>query len=108
LSEPAFIISDTTFCVWRTDQDSVWQRGSIAFPAHPDPDGSQRLLAILDGDPQTYQAHAETNYGHLINLAAVRQVYNHQPLTNALVAALNPDRSFADIAADQEEIGYPG
>ena len=108
LTEPAFIIEDTTFCVWRTYQDSVWQRGTIEFPDDPDPDGSQELLAILDGDPQTYLAYAEAYYERSINLDAVKQVYNHQPLTKALVGALNPDLSFADIAADQEEIGYPG
>jgi hypothetical protein len=108
LTEPAFIIEDTTFCVWRTYQDSVWQRGTIEFPDHPDPDGSQDLLAILEGAPQTYQAYAEMNYERSLNLDAVIRVYNHQPLTNALIEALKPDRSFADIAAAQEEIGYPG
>jgi hypothetical protein len=108
LTEPAFIIEDTTFCVWRTYQDPVWQRGAIEFPDDPNPDGSQQLLAILDGDPQTYQAYTETNYERSIAIDAVIHVYNHQPLTNALVQALNPNRSLADIAADQQEIGYPG
>jgi hypothetical protein len=108
LTEPAFVIEDTTFCVWRTYQDSVWQRGTIEFPDDADPDGSQQLLAILDGDPHTYQAYAETNYERSLNLDAVRHVYNQQPLTNTLVGVLNPGLSLADIAADQEEIGYPG
>jgi hypothetical protein len=108
LTEPAFIVEDTTFCVWRTYHDSLWQCGTIEFPDDGDPDGSQQLLAILDGNPQIYQAYADTNYERSINLDVVIQVYNHQPLTNALVRALNADRSLADIAADQEEIGYPG
>jgi hypothetical protein len=108
LTEPAFVIEETTFCIWCTYGDTAWRRGTINFPDHADPDGSQELLAILDGDPHTYQAYAETNYERSINLDAVVQVYNHQPLTDALIAALNPDLSFADIAADREEIGYPG
>jgi len=108
LTEPAFIIEDTTFCVWRTYHDSVWHRGTIEFPDDPDPDGSQELLAILDGDLQTYQAYAETYYERSIDLDTVVQVYNHQPLRDALVGALNPDLSFTDISADREEIGYPG
>jgi hypothetical protein len=107
LTEPAFIIEDTTFCVWRTYRDSQWQCGTIEFPDDPDPDGSQALLAMLDGNPQIYQAYADTNYERSSNLDTVIHVYNHQPLTIALVEALNPDRSLADIAADQEEIGYP-
>jgi hypothetical protein len=66
------------------------------------------LLAILDGHPRSYQAYAETYYERSIKLEAVKQVYSHQPLTNALVGALNPGLSLADIAADQQEIGYPG
>jgi hypothetical protein len=108
LTEPAFVIEETTFCIWRTYHGSAWQRGNIQFPDHSDPDGSQGLLAILDGDPHTYQAYAETNYERSINLDAIVQVYNHQPLTATLVATINPDLSFANIAADQEEIGYPG
>jgi len=49
LSEPAFTISDTTFCIWRTYSDTSWQRGNIQFPDAKDPDGSADLLAILDG-----------------------------------------------------------
>ena len=108
LTEPAFVIEETTFCIWRTYPDTAWQRGNIQFPDHSDPDGSHDLLAILDGDPQTYHAYAETNYERPTNLDAVVHVYSHQPLTDALVAALNPHLSLADIAADQEEIGYPG
>jgi hypothetical protein len=107
LTEPAFVIEDTTFCVWRTEHDSAWQRGTIEFPDDPDPDGSQGLLALLDGDPQTYRVYAETNHERSLTLDAVRHVYNRQPLTNALVEALNPDWLLADIAADQAEIGYP-
>jgi hypothetical protein len=32
LSEPAFDMESTTFCIWRTNQDSVWRRGGISFP----------------------------------------------------------------------------
>jgi hypothetical protein len=92
MTEPAFVIEETTFCIWRTYHDSAWQRGTIHFPDHSDPDGSHDLLAILDGDPQTYQAYAESHYERLVDLNAIVHVYNHQPLTNAVVAAINPDR----------------
>jgi hypothetical protein len=107
LTEPAFIIEDTTFCVWRTYHDSVWQRGTIQFPDDPNPDGSCSLLAVLDGNPHTYHAYAETCYARQIDLDAVIHIYNHQSLTDAILAALNPDLSVLDIAVDQDEIGYP-
>src|SRR5438874_2641179 len=32
LNEPAFSMKDTTFCIWRTNQDAVWRVGAIEFP----------------------------------------------------------------------------
>lgn len=107
LAQPAFVINETTFCIWRSYHDSAWQRGKIDFPDHPDPDGSHALLAILDGRPQTYHTFAETYYERPIALDAVIQVYNHQPVTEALVRTLNPAIGLADVIEDQGEIGYP-
>jgi hypothetical protein len=107
LTEPAFIIEDTTFCIWRTYHDSVWQRGKIDFPTDPDPDGSQELLAILDGNPQTYHTFAKAYYERPTALEAVVHIYNQQPLSEALVTTLNPDIALADVIEDQGEIGYP-
>ncbi len=33
LSEPAFSIESTTFCIWRRYSDSSWQTGDIDYPA---------------------------------------------------------------------------
>jgi hypothetical protein len=108
LGEPAFGIEDTTFCIWRRYSDRSWQRGAIEFPSGPDPDGSEFLLALLDGQPASYQAWAEDYYERPVHLAAVRQVYAHQPLTDKLVRRLNPAAAAEGLAADVEEIGYPG
>jgi hypothetical protein len=107
LSEPAFSIEDTTFCIWRTYDDSSWQRGDIQFPEGDDPDGSEDLLSILDGDPTTYQEWAESYYEQPISLAAVKDIYNHRPLTRDLLAALNPALSLEELMPDIEGIGYP-
>src|SRR5258708_37399246 len=32
LSEPAFNLKDTTFCIWKRSSDSAWQRGPSSFP----------------------------------------------------------------------------
>jgi hypothetical protein len=108
LQEPAFTIEDTTFCIWRRYSDRAWQRGAIEFPAGADPDGSESLLSTLDGGPATYKAWAEDNYERTLPLAAVRQVYAHKPLTTKLIQWLNPDVTLEDLAADVQEIGYPG
>jgi hypothetical protein len=108
LQEPAFSVSDTTFCIWRRYGDAGWQRGRIEFPPnHRDPDGSEDLLSPLDGDPETYQAWAEKYYERPVSLGAVRQIYDHEPLTIELINRLKPDLSFEDLQADIDEIGYP-
>lgn len=106
LSEPAFTINDTTFCIWRTHPDTLWQRGNIQFPDAEDPDGSAELLAILDGNPETYQQWAEGYYERSIALSAVTHIYEHRSLSPKIVKLLNSDLSLSDVADDVTEIGY--
>lgn len=107
LAEPAFTIEDTTFCIWRRYEDSAWERGEIAFPEASDPDGSADLLALLDGNPKSYQEWAEEYYERRVGIRAIQHIYAHRPLTEAIVTRLNPDLSLLDLAEDIHEIGYP-
>jgi hypothetical protein len=107
LKEPAFSIEDTTFCIWREYCDVAWQCGDIEFPDGSDPDGSQDLLSPLDGNPKSYQDWAKDYYDHSVPLIAVRRVYDHRPLTRALIAQLNSEPTLEDLEADIREIGYP-
>jgi len=106
LAEPAFSLSDTTFCIWRTPTDSAWQHGKITFPNEDGADGSADLLAILDGNPASYRNWAEEYYERPIDLAAVTHIYEHRALTEAIIQQLNPDISLADLTEDITEIGY--
>ena len=108
LKQPAFNMEDTTFCVWRRYGDDSWQVGEIEFPAGADPDGSKRLLSPLDGKPKAYQAWAEDYYERPVSLAGVRHVYAHRPLTEEVVARLNPEVTLRELREDVKEIGYPG
>lgn len=108
LAEPAFRMEDTTFCIWRRVGDRAWQLGPVEFPPrHADPDGSEFLLALLDGRPETYQEWGSDYYEQDLDLAAVQHVYQHKPLTSKVVAELNSDVSLAELADDIKEIGYP-
>jgi len=102
LTEPAF-----TMCLWRKSGGPVWRRGPVAYPAGADPDGSAELLSPLDDRPESYEEWAEEYYEQPVDLRLVQHVYAHQPLTEALVLALNPDLSLDDLADEIEEIGYP-
>ena len=109
LREPAFAVEDATFCIWRRYGDSAWQRGEIAYPPdHSDPDGSEYLLSPLDGRPESYREWAAWYFSKpALGVEAVRQVYQHRPLTDELVRLLNPAVTLDDVESDMAEIGYP-
>jgi hypothetical protein len=114
LTQPAFSVEDTTFCIWRRYSDAEWQRGEIKFPPRQkDSDGSAQLLSPLDGKPRTYLAWA-TDYfrkgdggGRALYIEHVRHIYSHKPLSAELVAEINPNLTLKELAGDVKEIGYP-
>lgn len=106
LSEVAFVIEETTFCVWRSAGSVNWQSGSIQFPDGPDPDGSAQLLKLLDSKPQSYQQWAEAYYERPVDLPSAVHIYEQKSLTDQVVSTLNPSLSIQDLALDLTEIGY--
>ena len=107
LSEPAFSIEATTFCIWRRYSDSTWQVGDIIYPEEKDPDGSEELISILDGSASSYQAFATYYFGKEIDFSAVQYIYEHKSLTDEIVMKLNAEVSMNMLRDDIEEIGYP-
>jgi hypothetical protein len=107
LTEPAFSLKDTTFCIWRRSEDSSWQAGEINYPDEDDPDGSENLLFILDGEPSTYQQFAEEYYEAPVDLRTVASIYEQQPLTSEMIERLNPEVSLETLKEDLEQICYP-
>lgn len=69
------------------------------------------MLAIFDDEPATYCRHADAYYkGHRgppTPEDAVRAVYAHEPITQALVDQLNPAVELPKLRGDLREIGYP-
>lgn len=106
LAEPAFSMSNVTFCIWRSIGETTWSTGKIKFPRSADPDGSRYLLEMLDGKPQTYQSFAEGYYETELSIDNIEHVYQHFPITDELVKSLNPNATFDIIAEELKEIGY--
>ena len=82
-------------------------RAGPVSPAHPDPDGSEELLSILDGRAESYQKWAAEYFERDVSLVIVREIYRRTPLSEEVVRQLNPVTSLAKLAADIAEIGYP-
>lgn len=107
LSEPAFSIEETTFCLWRLEAQSHWQRGDTEFPDDENPDGSRDLLLMFDGQAQTYRDWAQDYYEQPVDLRVVSLVYKHHPLWDDMVRKLNPELTSAALTKDAQEISYP-
>jgi hypothetical protein len=106
LADPSLSIEETTFCFWRMQDDSQWHRGRIHYPPGDDPDGSVRLLRILDGNPNTYKQWAESYFERTVDLTMVRAIYSRQPLTTEIIRVVNPQRDLRSLQDDVAEIGY--
>jgi hypothetical protein len=108
VTEPAFSMADTTFCIWRTFSDTEWRRGPVDFPDGADPDGSAGLLWALDGNPESYCRFARDYFEMDPDLRAVAEIFGHSPLNADLVRRLNPARDYADVLVEAVEIGCVG
>ncbi len=110
LREPAFAPEETTFCIWRLATDDAWQTGTIKFSKDSYKDGSQDLLALLDGKPSRYKAWAEDYFEDELEdglpLRVIKQVYAHEPLTDEIIKAINPSASLKKLAKEIRTIGY--
>jgi hypothetical protein len=107
LLDPSLSFFQTTFCLWQFRGEGGWKRGKIRFPTGLDPDGSERLIEVLDGNPATYKRWAERYFERSVDIKAVKGIYCRLPLTYAMVSLLNPDRNLLTLKKDAEEIGYP-
>ncbi|MEW2358642.1 hypothetical protein [Spirillospora sp. NPDC029432] len=119
VSEPAFCDDGgagpflaATVCLWRRHDQPAWQTGDIEFPtgrrAGGDPDGASWLFHLLaDGTPDAYCRYAADYFGHPVDPADVRHVFEHRPLDPELVRRLNPDASLAGLAEPLDTIGFP-
>jgi hypothetical protein len=107
LIEPSFSMDATTFIVWRLASAPAWQIGAIDWPSGDDPDGSEDLLALLDGAPERYASWASAYFERDVDAKAALHVFAHRPLDEALLSRLGSERTLEELAEDLLEIGYP-
>ncbi|MBJ7429588.1 MAG: hypothetical protein JHD28_11630 [Bacteroidia bacterium] len=98
----------TTFCVWTTTLKN-WQVGQLENHE----DGSEEMLFIFDGNPQTYidwaTEYFEGSYTESgIPLATVSKIYNGETLTKEMVLSIVDElEDWEQLEKDLIEIDYP-
>lgn len=98
----------TTFCLWKTAAGN-WAHGGQAVLA----DGSDEMLKMLDGKPQTYVDWASDYFKGSyketgLSVETVHEIYQGKTLTKAMIFCLIDNLADWDqLAEDLVEIGYP-
>jgi hypothetical protein len=98
----------TTFCLWTIDK-SIWRIGE----PEDFEDGSAEMLAILDGNPQTYIDWATEYYEDSFvpsdnTYEVISEIYDGSVLTRAMILSLVDNLSdWGKLKDDLKEINYP-
>lgn len=107
--DPAFVLGNVpsvTLTLWRLDGDGAWSHGEVRDVEPPSgDDGGTWLFDELDGKPETYVAFATAYYEVPVNLSAVTHVFQHHPLDEAVVRALNADLRVGDSSTTSAASG---
>lgn len=121
LDEPAFSVAeDTCFLIWRESGDDKWKTGNVKAPqitreycrnflnGGADYDGSEMILSILEGKPETYRDWAHDYYELEIELSLsdAEHVLSGKPLTPELLERMGCSRDLDELEDDIVEIGY--
>lgn len=101
MQEPAFIIGETSFCVWAITSEKGWHSGKKYSS------DELYLLNILKEGAEGYAKWAEEYYETDIDLGIVKDIFNLKPLSQVVINSLNNEITLGDIQDDIIEIGYP-
>jgi hypothetical protein len=111
-----------TYCIWRKNEDNNWNIGNIDFSKklkiknfdYDSFDGSEQLLYIFDGNPETYieWLRDESTYGLEdieIDMDIVKHIYDYKPIDKEFLKKIEPYLSDEnkEIIAYAIKIGYP-
>lgn len=83
---------NTTFCMWCTDDSDQWIQNET--PEHSG--GRGYLLQYICQSAEEWCEWAENYYDASLDVDAVNEVYKGNPVTGAIIEAINPERDAED------------
>jgi hypothetical protein len=98
----------TTFCIWTIEENKRWVNNKKVLLQENFYDGSEELLEVLDGKPESFQQWAEEYYElESLSLDVITQIYKHSPITKEILQELNPAlEDIKQLKDDLKEIAY--
>ncbi|MGE8207288.1 hypothetical protein ACQKP0_22620 [Heyndrickxia sp. NPDC080065] len=94
---------DVTFCIWRKNSDSSWQKGKVKMPKGAD-DGSNFLIGAIYQTPEDFVQFAEDYFELTLPIEVVEKVYEGVPITAERIQMLNPDFVTEEVYRELESL----
>ncbi|WP_339315350.1 hypothetical protein [Paenibacillus sp. FSL R10-2734] len=104
LEDDAIAKEDVTFCLWRENNDLIWQKGEVEIPAGAE-DGSDFLLGTIFRTAEDFVEFAEGYFELTLPLEIVANIYEGAAITREMIKALNPDGDVEKVLQELAELG---
>lgn len=98
---------DVTFCIWRSQTDSLWRKGQVVLPEDAD-DGEGFLLGFIFENANLWLDWAKSYYEEQaakIETDWIQKVYERS-ITEEIMQMINPGRDIKGAIKELKEIGY--
>lgn len=108
LKDESIEVTDVTFCVWISKNDSNWQKGDVIVPDDykEDDDGEGFLLGYIFDDADSWLDWAKDYYEKELPLKCVKTIYEHKDITREVIERINPKRDIDSVIKELKIIRY--
>lgn len=108
LKDESIELTDVTFCVWLSKNESSWKKGDVIIPDDytEDDDGEGFLLGYIFDNADSWLAWAKDYYEKELPLECVNAIYEHKDITRQIIEKFNPKRDIDSVIKELKMIGY--
>lgn len=104
LKDEAIEVDDVTFCIWRKNSDTNWHKGKVQIPKG-ESDGSDFLLGCIFRTAEDFAAFATDYFELSLPLNVVAKIYDGFPITEEMIAILNPGCDVKEVFLELGSLG---
>jgi len=94
---------DVTFCIWRKNSDSRWQKGKVKMPRGAG-DGSDFLIGAIYQTPEDFVQFANDYFELELPVEIVKKIYEGVSITMEMIQMLNPDCAAEQVYRELESL----
>lgn len=95
---------DVTFCIWRKNSDSSWQKGKVKMPKGAN-DGSDFLIGAIHQRAEDFVQWTKDYFDIALPAEVVEKVYEGVPITPEIIQMLNPDCNTEEVYRELKTMG---